>query len=112
MWGTSSPIYRNRVCGEFADDDTDGVIPLDWVEAAIERWRVWEAGRGDRPLPPVTAIAVDVARSGPDRTVYALLADTRALTIILEVRRRPFAQDTRATLPDLRGLVDVTGSRS
>ena len=24
--------------GEFAADDTDGVIPLAWVEAAIERW--------------------------------------------------------------------------
>jgi hypothetical protein len=110
LWGETSPIYRNRVCGEFAEDDTDGVIPLDWVEAAMERWRTWMAGRCDRPWPRVTAIGVDVARSGPDRTVYALLADTRELTVILEIRRRPFAQDTRATLADLRGLVAKTGA--
>jgi hypothetical protein len=110
MWGETSPIYRNRVCGEFAEDDTDGVIPLAWVEAAVERWQTWEAGRCDRPWPRVTAIGVDVARSGPDRTVYALLAETRELTLILEIRRCPFAQDTRATLADLRALVAKTSA--
>ena len=43
LWGVTSPIYRNRVCGEFAADDADGVIPLAWVEPAFDRWHAWKA---------------------------------------------------------------------
>jgi hypothetical protein len=70
QWGESSAVYLNRVLGEFASSDEDGVIPLAWVEAAIERWHTWEsAGKpsvGQRPV-----IGVDVARSGSDKTVIA-----------------------------------------
>jgi hypothetical protein len=31
-------VVRNRV-GEFAGRHEDGVVPLAWLEAAIERWR-------------------------------------------------------------------------
>ncbi len=57
LWGIESAIYQNRVLGEFAAGDTDGVIPLAWVEKAHERWHEWnEAGRpGD-----FTGIGVDV----------------------------------------------------
>jgi len=51
---------------------------------------------------------VDVARGGADRNVYVTLAETPDLSVILEVRRRPFAQDTRVTLAEIPGLADVT----
>lgn len=40
QWGEKSVMYRRRVKGEFAEDDTDTVITLSMVEAAQERWRV------------------------------------------------------------------------
>jgi hypothetical protein len=72
QWGENSAAYNNRVLGEFYSSDEDGVIPLGWIEAANERWRAWdEAGRpeafGRR------AVGVDVARSGTDKTVMAIL---------------------------------------
>lgn len=67
QWGEDSAVYRNRVLGEFAASEEDGVIPLAWVEAANERWQAFEDDPG-----PLTAVGVDVARSGGDQTVLAL----------------------------------------
>ncbi|MFE7357735.1 hypothetical protein ACFU8Q_32530 [Streptomyces sp. NPDC057543] len=70
QWGKDSALYANRVLGEFRAADEDSVIPLAWVEAAVERWLAWDqAGR-----PPVDGrriLGVDVARSGADSTVLA-----------------------------------------
>lgn len=70
QWGERSAVFQNRVLGEFAASEEDGVIPLAWVEAAVERWlelrdagKLWEQ--------PVTRIGVDVARGGGDVTVLA-----------------------------------------
>lgn len=38
QWGENSPLYKNRVLGEFAATELDGVLPLAWVEAAMDRW--------------------------------------------------------------------------
>jgi hypothetical protein len=70
LWGTASALFQNHVLGEFCADDEDAVIPLRWVEAAFDRWRIWDAaGRPDQDGPRV--IGVDVARSGKDKTVLA-----------------------------------------
>lgn len=38
QWGgESSPIYQNRVLGEFVDDEELGVIPNSWVDLAVTR---------------------------------------------------------------------------
>lgn len=70
QWGADSALYANRVLGEFQAADEDSVIPLAWVDAAVERWHLWDqAGR-----PPVEGrriLGVDVARSGGDSTVMA-----------------------------------------
>lgn len=69
QWGADSAIYHNRALGEFHASDEDSVIPLSWLEAAIERWWVWEkAGRPDQGGPRWTG--VDVGRGG-DETVFA-----------------------------------------
>lgn len=82
LWGTDSPNYQTYVLGEFSDIDTSqSVIPLPWVEAAIERWIVWdELGRS---LPEFKRASCDVARFGDDLTVIGL----RYGNIIAEIRR-------------------------
>jgi len=70
QWGRDSAMYANRVLGEFHASDEDAVIPLAWVEAAIERWHEWN----DSGRPPLTGkrfTGVDVARTGADSTVFA-----------------------------------------
>lgn len=74
QWGELSAVYLNRVLGEFAAADLDGVIPsLSWIEAANERWRTImdQVQAGEATLPELTMVAVDVARQGADKTVFA-----------------------------------------
>jgi hypothetical protein len=67
QWGEESAVYANRVKGEFASSDEDGVIPLSWVELANERWEAWnEAGRPGT----LYRLGVDVGTTG-DKTVFA-----------------------------------------
>lgn len=70
QWGRDSAMYANRVLGEFHASDEDAVIPLAWVEAAVERWHAWnDAGRPE--LTGRRFTGVDVARTGADSTVFA-----------------------------------------
>ena len=112
QWGATSPVYLNRVEGQFASGDADGLIPLAWVEEAIERWRAWdEVGR---PLPGGRlVVGVDVARFGTDKTVLA----SRRGNYILEVERHAMS-DTMQTVgrviaklqqPSDLAVVDVIG---
>jgi len=73
QWSEDSAVYQNRVLGEFSSSDTDSVIPLSWVEAAMDRWREWDDI--GRPLSgqKITSIGVDVAREGADMTVIAVV---------------------------------------
>jgi hypothetical protein len=110
QWGTSSAVYQNRVLGQFASSDEDSVVPFEWVEAATERWQAWKESGSDAGL--LTVIGVDVARSGEDRTVFAL----RAGEVVTELRSFNHA-DTMATTgrvvsvlqanPGARAVVDV-----
>ncbi|MDN3056860.1 hypothetical protein PH213_20360 [Streptomyces sp. SRF1] len=70
QWGTDSAVYANRVLGEFHASDEDSVIPLAWVEAAVERWHEWDAA-GRPPVEGRHVLGVDVARAGGDSTVIA-----------------------------------------
>lgn len=72
-YGEHSSIYRIRVLGEFAGNP-DGVIPLDWIESAIDRQV--------RDFGPVRW-GVDVARFGEDRTA---IAKRRGNTLLGKVR--------------------------
>lgn len=70
QWGAESALYANRVLGEFHEGDEDTLIPLSWIDAAIQRWREWDdAGRPE--LEGRNFVGVDVARSGGDATVFA-----------------------------------------
>jgi hypothetical protein len=126
-WGTNSALWTSKVRGLFPDSNMEGVIPLGWVERAIDRWIEWQdAGAPELPGQPV--IACDVARFGDDMTamgkrqgnaVYTIHRfsglDTKETTDVL-LRRDPrtdmegktvrlFGQDT----PHLLYVVDVIG---
>lgn len=112
QWGEASAVYQNRVLGEFATSEEDGVIPLAWIEAANERWHAWHEAT-EQP-GALTAVGVDVARSGEDKTVLAL----RCGAVITELRRYAKADTMETTgrvlgvlivQPQAAALVDVIG---
>lgn len=79
QWGETSAVFQNRVLGEFATQSEDSVIPLKWVEDAIKRWEDFNSviGTTDEEgniivLPNMSKVAVDVARTGEDKTVIAV----------------------------------------
>ncbi len=99
QWGAESPIYQNRVEGQFAASDEDGVIPLAWVEAANERWQAWQDLGAPVPGGRLV-VGCDIARFGSDRTALAL----RRGNYVIEVR--VFAQaDTMTTSGRISGLL-------
>jgi hypothetical protein len=70
QWGENSAAYQNRVLGEFAEGSTDSIIPLSWVEQAIERWYSYYDESGNpRVLPSFTSTAADIGRGGDPSTL-------------------------------------------
>lgn len=106
QWGEDSAVYHNRVLGEFHASDEESVIPLAWLEAAIERWHVWD--RAGRPSPggPLWT-GVDVGRGGDE----SVLAHRDGWAIWLEGNRRRDTMSQVAALQGLEGraIIDVIG---
>ena len=88
----------NRVAGEFAAADEDGLIPLAWVEAANERWAAWKDAGGHRGA--LTCVGVDVSDTGGDRTVLALRHDE----VIAELRYSS-KEETMQTVGRVAGVL-------
>jgi len=106
QWGITSALYQGRVLGEFCADDENAVIPLSWVEAAVERWHVWD--RAGRPaLDGPTWTGVDVGRGGDD-SVLARLAG-QAFTITAKKTPDTMALAELAAQEPGRLIVDVVG---
>lgn len=100
QWGEKAAVYINRVLGDFASSEADGVIPLSWVEKSNERWHEWQSIKDELELEFKT-VGVDVARSGEDKTVLAL----RYGNVISELRRYSY-EDTMATTGRIRGILN------
>lgn len=79
QWGEDSQMYHNRVLGEFYASDVDSIIPLSWIEAAVERWYETEkaVAKHEVKMPPLDRIGVDVARTGQDKTIIARIRGNR-----------------------------------
>ena len=106
QWGKDSALYQGRVEGNFHTDDTDSVIPLAWVEAAIERWHLWnDAGRPELLGPKWTG--VDVGRGG-DESVLARRTGP-AVTIVTDKVADTMKVADRAAKEPGRCIVDVIG---
>lgn len=88
QWGPESPAYQARVRGQFPEQATDTLIPLSWIEAAMQRWAEIEEG------DPVV-LGVDVARYGDDRTVIAVRRGRKVLP--LKVYRQQGTMETAGT---------------
>ncbi|MCW2538572.1 MAG: pas60 [Frankiales bacterium] len=106
QWGAASAVFANRVLGEFHSSDEDGVVPLEWIEAANERWNLWDAA-GRPTVPGVRTVGVDVARSGSDSTVMALLDG-----VVVTELRRTSREDTMQTTGRVQGIVAATPGRT
>lgn len=68
------PLRSQLLKGQFkAELDVNPwqVIPTEWIKAAQERWKARE-----KPDIPMTAMGIDVARGGQDKTVIACRFDT------------------------------------
>jgi hypothetical protein len=106
QWGAESAIFHNRVLGEFHASDEEAVIPLSWLEAAIERWYDWD--RAGRPSPggPLWT-GVDVGRGGDESVLAAREGDV----ITLAAHRRRDTMSTVAMVQerDGRAIIDVIG---
>lgn len=64
-WGENSSPYQVRVMGNFPQQGEDTLIPLLWIELAMERWE-------DEPEEKPVQLGVDVAAYGSDKTVIAV----------------------------------------
>lgn len=96
QWGEDSALFANRVLGEFHSADEDGVIPLSWVEAAVERWKI------SQKQGPLQIVGADIARSGDDNTVLALRYGNR-----IEELRMTHHEDTMQTTGRIGGILEA-----
>ena len=112
QWGEGSAVYRNRVLGEFASSDEDGVIPLAWVEAAMARWaELRDAGLlTPEALGSLTALGLDVADGGQDRSILA----PRYGMVIPELRdvTAKRAGETMSVAGAVAGVLRLHGGRA
>jgi hypothetical protein len=119
QWGGESALFANRVLGEFHATDEDSLIPLGWIEAAIERWRDWDdAGRPPLAVQTPRVRGVDVARSGSDSTIFAhrigyLIAQLETYdsedTMRTAARIGPQIHVADDERPHVAGVVDTIG---
>ena len=61
------PLRSKLLYGDFSagkEDNPFQVIPSEWVLLAQERWK-----KREKPTTPITAVGVDVARGGKDKTI-------------------------------------------
>jgi hypothetical protein len=95
QWGENSAIYQNRVLGNFAVDEEDGIIPLAWAEAAMLRSnnssgieideRTGTPKRADQNR--ASCISCDVAGMGSDKSTIAIRVGYICLPIIVSRSR-------------------------
>jgi hypothetical protein len=68
-WGEDSVLWKTRILGEFPNEDEFALVPLSWVDAAVERWQSFNPHIEHRVMDVVAGL--DVARLGVDQTVFA-----------------------------------------
>lgn len=101
---SQSALFTAKVRGLFPKADTEGVIPLGWVERAVARYRDW-VDTGCPAPGGRRVVGVDVARSGEDETVLAI----REGHIVRELRRFHKA-DTMETTGHVTAALTEPGS--
>lgn len=79
-----SSLFTAKVRGVFPDSNTEGIIPLGWVQAAMDRWQEW-SDAGAKPLDIIErhVLGADIADQGEDATCIAF----REGPIVRELRK-------------------------
>jgi hypothetical protein len=101
QWGEGSVVFKNRVLGEFASSDSTGVIPLAWVERAVDFWNQNAAAIATDPRVQGIGIDVGGGKSDGDMTTFAL----RRANTITEIRRYGRG-DTMETVGRIQGVLN------
>jgi hypothetical protein len=96
QWGRESLLYRSKVLANFPAAGNNNLIPLAWIEAAVNR---------DLPAGAPVQLGVDVARFGKDETVLVLREGSKAR--ILKVL--PMS-DTMSTSGEIIAAMRETGA--
>lgn len=103
QWGEGSAVYVTRVLGEFAEQDEAGIIPIEWIYRAVERWKALDdAGELSELVP--TCIGADVGDGG-DPSILARWSG-RILAPLEEVAQRS-AGETMQVAGRIKGIVDA-----
>lgn len=107
-----SSLFTAKVRGLFPESGAEGVIPLGWIQRAVDRWRDWvDAGSPERPGRQV--LGVDVAGEGEDENaIYKRQGDSpleifRAAS--LDTVELASIVRAKANGPHASAVVDVTG---
>lgn len=69
-FGVGSPMWTSKVRGQFPDVAEDTLIPLGWIQQALD-------AELDPDVDDVRRLSVDVARFGTDETIFGLLEGPR-----------------------------------
>lgn len=109
-----SPLFTAKVRGLFPTSATEGVIPLGWIQRAVERWHDIQGSRKPGAQAPGDfVLGVDVARTGDDETCFAhrygpyvRRLDHMRITDTMEVADRAAAF---CDIPRSSVVVDVIG---
>ena len=98
---SQSSLFTSKVRGEFPTSDSDGVVPLGWAAAAVQRWKDWQEKGSPEPIGR-RIVGVDVAREGGDNTCIAI----RQGEVTQEIRQYSKA-DTMETTGHVVAAVSV-----
>lgn len=82
-WGETSPLYQAKVLGRWVDAP-DGLVPLSWARAAVQRWHTWQEHpdrRTGHSAPGPRTIGVDPAWLGDDKTAIVVRQGPVILTV-------------------------------
>lgn len=95
--GIESPFYQCRVLAKFPSQEPDTLIPLDWIDAAVNRNLESD---GDEP----NELGVDVARFGSNETIVVHRTGNMARIV-----KRVQHYDTMQTAGEVRRLIHDLG---
>lgn len=84
-YGESSPIFKIRCLGEFADSGANQLIPLQWILDSF----VDEPCAGDGSTPRLR-VSIDIADGGEDETVITVLRRWNTFEELMCMRRFSF----------------------
>jgi hypothetical protein len=89
-----SSLFTAKVRGNFPDSSSEGVIPLGWAQAAVDRWRNWrDSGSPALDIIERHVLGCDIADQGEDATAVAF----REGPIVREIRKHRAADVMEST---------------